>query len=202
MRETHHRVKNNLQVVTALVDMQQMQYEDLVPIAELKRLTQHIMSLAAIHDLLTHQAQIDGEATEISVRDVMQKLLPSVQGMVEGRDVSFQIEEVRLPVRHSTTLAVLVNELVSNALKHGKGAIEVYFHIDADIATLEVLDQGSGFPADFDPVAAANTGLDLIDALAQMDLRGSIRFETRAGGGARVVIEFPVPALAATPGES
>ena len=201
MRETHHRVKNNLQVVTALVNMQQMQYADQVPVAELARLTQHIMALAAIHDLLTHQAQTDAEVSEISMAAVMEKLMPAVQGMAADRVVSFAVQETRLPVRYSTTLAVLVNELVSNAMKHGQGDIQVRFHHDGRRAALEVLDEGPGFPPDFDPAVAANTGLDLIESLARMDLRGHVRFENRAEGGGRVSVEFPVPATASTPGE-
>jgi PAS domain S-box-containing protein len=201
MRETHHRVKNNLQIVAALVNMQQMQYADQIPVSELNRLTQHIMALAAIHDLLTHQAETDTEVSQISVADVMDKLMPTVQGMVEGRTIVFEVDELRLPVRHSTTLAVLVNELVSNALKHGAGVISIGFHVTGEVATLEVRDQGKGFPCDFDPARAANTGLDLIESLARMDLHGEVCFENQTGGGARVVIRFPIPHLASTPGE-
>ena len=201
MRETHHRVKNNLQVITALVNMQQMQYEDQVPTAELQRLTQHIRALASIHDLLTHQAQTDAEVSDISVQDVMEKLMPTVQGMVAGRQITFDVEDIRLPVRQSTTFAVLVNELVSNALKHGAGEIHVGFCVEGSSAFLQVEDEGPGFPPNFNPAQAANTGLDLISSLSRMDMRGSVRYENREAGGARVVVEFPVPSLVKTPGE-
>jgi len=201
MRETHHRVKNNLQVITALVNMQQMQYEDLVPSAELQRLTQHIQALASIHDLLTHQAQTDSEVSDISVQDVLDQLMPTVQRLVDGRRISFATHDIRLPVRQSTAFAVLVNELVSNAIKHGSGAIRVEFSVEGSTAALQVLDEGPGFPVDFDPVSSANTGLELIGSLTRMDLRGNARFENCETGGARVVIEFPVPLLARTRGE-
>lgn len=201
MRETHHRVKNNLQVITALVNMQQMQYEDQIPTSELQRLTQHIRALASIHDLLTHQAQTDAEVSDISVQDVMEKLMPTVQGMVAGRQITFAVDDIRLPVRQSTTFAVLVNELVSNALKHGAGEIHVRFCVEGNTAALQVEDEGPGFAPNFDPVSAANTGLDLISSLSRMDMRGDARYENRAEGGARVVVEFPVPSLLKTPGE-
>ncbi len=201
MRETHHRVKNNLQVITALVNMQQMQYDDQVPVSELQRLTQHIRALASIHDLLTRQAQTDAEVSDLSVREVMEKLMPTVQGMVEGRTISFEVEDIRLPVRQSSTFAVLVNELISNALKHGEGAIHVQFRVEEGTARLAVMDEGQGFPEDFDPARAANTGLDLIGSLSRMDMRGGVRYTNRPEGGACVVIEFPVPKLTKTPGE-
>ncbi len=198
MRETHHRVKNNLQVISALVNMQQMQYEDQVPTTELQRLTHHIQALASIHDLLTHQAQTDADVSDISIQGVMEKLMPTVQGMVKGRQITFDVKDMRLPVRQSTTFAVLVNELVSNALKHGAGEIHVNFSVADNIAVLQVLDEGAGFPPGFDPFMAANTGLDLIDSLARMDMHGSVRYENRAEGGARVVVEFDVTELGKT----
>ena len=193
MRETHHRVKNNLQVVSSLVNMQQMQYEDYVPATELERLSQHITALASIHDLLTHQAQTDADVSDISVLNMMQKLLRTLQGMVEGRSITYDVQDLRLSLRHSTTFAVLVNELVSNALKHGAGAIHVCFQACGETAALHILDDGPGFPEGFNPTSAANTGLDLVESLSRVDLRGGVRYENREEGGAHVVIEFPVP---------
>ena len=107
-----------------------------------------------------------------------------------------------MPVRLSSTFAVLVNELVSNALKHGSGSIQVLFGVQSGTARLEVLDEGNGFPDGFNPSHAANTGLDLIESLSQVDLEGSVRYENRSDGGGHVTIEFPVPSLMKTPGES
>ena len=98
-------------------------------------------------------------------------------------------------MRHSTTVAVLVNELISNSLKHGKGTIEVGLAIQDRTATLEVRDSGPGFPEDFNPETAANTGLDLISSLTTIDLAGTVRYENRPEGGARVLITFPIPAI-------
>ncbi len=131
----------------------------------------------------------------------MEKLMPTVQGMVAGRQITFDVDDIRLPVRQSTTFAVLVNEMVSNALKHGAGTIHVRFRVADSAASLQVEDEGPGFPPDFNPARAANTGLDLINSLSRMDMRGSARYENREQGGARVVVEFPVPSLVKTPGE-
>jgi two-component sensor histidine kinase len=106
-----------------------------------------------------------------------------------------------MPVRQSTSLTVLVNELVSNAVKHGRGAIRLALTTRDGRALLEVTDEGPGFPAGFDPVTAANTGLELIQTLARLDLQGDTRFENIQGGGARVVVEFPIPGLTRTVGE-
>jgi two-component sensor histidine kinase len=86
-----------------------------------------------------------------------------------------------------------VNELVSNAVKHGKGRIGINFRIREGKAALGVSDEGPGFPPDFDAVKEANTGLDLVQTLARLDLNGETRFENRPEGGASIVMEFPIP---------
>ncbi len=192
MRETHHRVKNNLQVISALIDMQEMQHAEMIPASELTRLKQHIKSLATVHDVLTRQAQHDISVIDISVKEALEKLLPMIQVMAQERSIVFSVEDVRLPVRQAGALAVLVNELVSNALKHGKGEVVVTFQAEATTARLRVSDQGPGFPEDFDPTRSANTGLDLIQTLATWDMQGTVRFHNR--DGACAVIEFPVTA--------
>jgi two-component sensor histidine kinase/PAS domain-containing protein len=201
MSETHHRVKNNLQVISALLDMQEMQHEDVVPISEIVRLRQHIKSLSAIHDLLTFQAKKDAEVYDLSVKEAIDKLVPMLQAMVAGRTIVVSVEDLRMPVRQSTTLTVLVNELVSNALKHGKGRIDLAFFTRNGNAVLEVRDEGPGFPESFDPVTGANTGLELVQTLARLDLQGETRFENRGGGGAWAVVEFPIPSKSRTTGE-
>lgn len=201
MRETHHRVKNNLQVIAALIDMQEMEHTQIVPVSELARLRQHVQALSAIHDLLTEQARTDVEVFDLSVQEALERLLPMIQSLAAERDLEFAVEDVALPVRHITALAVLVNELVSNAIKHGWGEIQLIFAANTESAVLEVRDQGPGFPEGFDGRVAANTGLELVHTLVRLDLRGKIRFENRMGGGGQVVVEFPLPEKTRTRGE-
>jgi two-component sensor histidine kinase len=195
MSETHHRVKNNLQIISALLDMQEMQYETMVPASEIARLRHHVKALANIHELLTQQAKTDAEVYDLSTSVTMDHLIPLLQAMVGARRIRFAIQDLRMPVRQTTTFAVLVNELVSNAIKHGAGEICVSFSTHNGKARLEVLDEGRGFPSDFDPNISAGTGLELIQSLARWDLQGDVRFENRPEGGARAIIEFPIPSL-------
>ena len=87
---------------------------------------------------------------------------------------------------------MIVNELVSNAVKHGKGDIEVTLRHADKRATLEVCDDGPGFAPDFVAETAANTGLELIENIARYDLRGETMYENRKEGGARITVIFPV----------
>ena len=193
IQETHHRVKNNLQIISALAELQTEEGEDTVPVTAVKRIGQHTRSLAAIHDLLTQEAKANVEADSISAKAALDKLIPLLKATTGGRPLRYQVDDFRLPVREGASLALLVSELVSNAVKHGRDEIEVTLTIEGVTARLEVCDDGPGFPPGFDWRKAANTGLGLIDSTGRHDLRGSISYENRSEGGARVVVRFPIP---------
>ncbi len=195
MRETHHRVKNNLQVISALINIQTMDYSDIVPVKEFHRLSHHIHALASIHDLLTQQSRTDPENEDLSLQAALEMLTPTLQSMMQGRSLHVEADDIRLPIQYGTTVAVLMNELISNAIKHGSGDVTLTFAVRGTVAHLEVRDHGAGFPADFNPEKSAHTGLDLITSLAAWDLQGKTRFENHPDGGARVSIEFLLPTM-------
>jgi PAS domain S-box-containing protein len=192
MTETHHRVKNNLQVISALVDMQIGAGLDTIASSELVRLSQHISGLAVIHDLLTHQTKKGGESEKLSVQETLDKLFPLLQGITFGRKLKVEVEDVLLPIRQATSLAVLANELVSNATKHGRGDISIAFSVTENQGLFEVWDQGLGFPPDFNPRVSANTGVDLVEGLSRHDLQGEVSYGNRPEGGASIVVRFPL----------
>jgi two-component sensor histidine kinase len=194
MTETHHRVKNNLQIMAAMVDMQVLEGSDTVPTTELERLATHIRTLAVIHELLTDGAGHDGRADTISARDILQKLLPRLQHTGGNKEVRFRLDDALLTSRQGTSLALVANELVSNAVKYGESRVDVRFVAESGRAQLVVEDDGAGFGEAFDPALSANTGLELVENLSRWDLGGAARYENRTpeeGRGARVVVEFP-----------
>ena len=193
MTETHHRVKNNLQMISAMIDLQTMDGAETLPASEFTRLSQHVRMLATVHDLLTEQAKQDHSAHTLSARQLLAKLLPLVQQMAYQRRLSFEVEDAVLTSDQGTSLALIANEIYSNAIKHGKTEVNIHFYVVDGTAILEVTDDGPGFPADFDPQSAANTGLDLVLNLTILDLRGAIQFDNRPGGGGRVRVAFPIP---------
>jgi two-component sensor histidine kinase len=192
MKETHHRVKNNLQVVTALTEMQIEPGVPTVPVTAIQRIGTHLQGLATIHDLLTNAARENMDMSAMHARAILDKLLPLVQSTLGTRQIRYEADDVILSARQGTALAMLVNELASNALKHGGGDIEISLRADSGSARLEVCDEGPGFPAGFDPHVGAHTGLELIDSVGRVDLRGAISYENRPEGGARVTVRFPL----------
>ncbi len=220
MAETHHRVKNNLQVISALVELQTDPGVTQVPADALKRIGLHARALATLHDLLTDQAKVSFETTTVSSRALLGKMLPVLQATIGPRALQSDIADVRLPIRMGASLCLLLSELVSNAVKHGGNALRISLLAapnrrnpapteDAppkpdhrqntpdtpieEIVSLIVADDGPGFPLDFDPKKAANTGLDLITNISRLDLAGSVTYANNPQGGALVTITFPLP---------
>ncbi|HLV79771.1 MAG TPA: histidine kinase dimerization/phosphoacceptor domain -containing protein, partial [Chthonomonadaceae bacterium] len=207
--ESHHRIKNNLQILSAMVDMQRNNAQESVPKSELERLGIHILTLASLHDMLTSESKVSTESLDIvSLKTALEKLVPMLQTAAGGRRIVIRMEEeIVLPLKQGGSFILLVNELVSNAIKHGKGDVEVHLRSEPvwppqmerrkrPRARLEVCDDGPGFPPDFDPRNAANTGLELIESFGRWDLKGRVVFENRVEGGARVVVTFPLFASA------
>ena len=192
MAETHHRVKNNLQVITSLVEMQASDMPDEILATPLLRINQHVQTLAVIHDLLTQQAKFDGDTEHLSTDSVLETLLPLLQNTIGERHLVAEAENIVLTSEQAASFALLVSECVSNAVKHAKdGKIEINLRRRDSTAILEVCDDGEGFPPNFDPRTAANTGLQLIESAARWDLRGSVEYDNPEGGGGRVTVTFP-----------
>lgn len=195
MQETDHRVKNNLQAIVALLDIQVMDHKDAVPVQELTQIRLHVKTLASIHELLVRDVKQVGVPTSLSVQDELQKLMPMLQQIVGARPIEWKAANVRLPIKQGMSLAVLINELVSNAVKHGGNKVELQFAVVEQNVTLEVCDDGPGFAEAFDPKHSANYGLELVESVGRLDLGGHTSYANRSGGGACVRVTFPLPAI-------
>ncbi len=194
MQETHHRVKNNLQGIYALIELQMDGDSPTVPTSAMHRVGSQVRTLASLHDFLTRQAKGDQENETISTTVSLGILLPLLRLSIGTRRIHSEVADVMLSIDHSASLSLLISELVNNAVKHGDGDISVTLRREGEEIGLAVGDSGNGFPPDFDPREAANIGLDLALSLARHDLRGKIAFTNSPQGGASVLVRFPVPA--------
>jgi two-component sensor histidine kinase len=192
--ESSHRIKNHLQILAATVDIALMDAGDLIPSDQFRRVGAQIRTLSMLQDILTVEWKADATGTveTISSRAILEKVLDIMRQAASGNLISFTIADTSLPMRTAMTLALIANEAVANAVKHGKQGVEVKFQVKEEIGVLEVCDDGPGFPEGFDPQTAANTGLELILSLVTHDLRGTVYYENRVQGGARVAVLFPI----------
>lgn len=196
MTETHHRVKNNLQIIAAMIEMQAVEHEgeQAIPLEEFSRLKSHVCALAMVHDLLTSSVKETETTQHISIKAVLDRLLPMLQQIAWKQTVRFAIADAPVLSKQCISLALVLNELVSNALKHGRSEAEVTFAVHGQEAVLEVCDDGPGFPQGFDAFTCANTGLELVESLVRTDLAGHVTYENRPQGGAKVHVVFTLPA--------
>jgi PAS domain S-box-containing protein len=192
MAEAHHRIKNSFQMLSALLEVQNENDAENDTRRDYKKFALHIQALSAIHDLLTEEVKTAGEFETLSARTLLERLLQLTQATLPDRTIQVEIEDLPLSLKQGTSLAPLVNEIITNAVKHGRGDIHVKFQRQNSAACLEICNQGAGFPADFDPQQAAHTGLELIETLTQHDLGGEVRYDNIAVGRARVTVIFPV----------
>ena len=131
----------------------------------------------------------------MSSRALLERLLTTLAQTAASHENRFEIEDVPLPLRLVTSLALGVNELVSDAVKHRTRRVDVTLRVHDGLCSLEVGDDGSGFPDDFDAASAANTGLDLIE-LTRRDTDGQLCYGSNPSGGTCVTLRFPVPSAA------
>jgi len=189
---THHHVRNNLQIILALTQLPIDHDADTVPASALGRIGRHTSALAAMHDLLMREAKTSADIGRLSAHSALEKLIPMLEAISPGRAIQYHADDIRLPVQEIGSLCLLVNELITNAIRHGGGKVALTITAMEDTARLVVSDEGPGFPNGFDHRSATSTGLCLIDIASRHDLRGTVRFANGVRGGAQVTVEFPI----------
>ncbi|WP_372617988.1 sensor histidine kinase [Falsiroseomonas sp.] len=195
--EIHHRVKNSLQLVQGLL---LLQARDAAPdlAARLRDAAARILSIAAVHRRLYEGGVGPVQDAAEHLAGLLEELRQSVAS--SGRQLVLEaVPGVRLPPERMAALGLLVTELVTNALKYGRGTVVLRLRLDGapeggpgdgpggEQAVIEVEDQGEGFPDGFDP--ARSTGLGMRVALA---MARQLRGELTIGPGACVVVRFPI----------
>jgi PAS domain S-box-containing protein len=190
--ESNHRIKNSLQTLTTLLETEMAAHSQEALSGEIQTLLPHIRALSALHDLLTETASRTDSVEFICIKDLLDRLIQLFRKTVGERTIHADVPPVAVPSRQAASLALMVNELLSNAIKHAQGEVALSLKTEENRGTLEVWDDGPGFPPDFDPDTAANTGLKLVESLARWDLHGGVSYANRPEGGARVRMQFTV----------
>jgi two-component sensor histidine kinase len=189
--ESHHRIKNNLQLVSAMMEMRQSDGNG-TGSAQFAELSHHIRALASLHDLLAHCAREDPELREISGRELLERLCAALRETFPRGSLEYHIEDIAMRPKQGASLALIVSELVTNAFKHGGRHVRIEARSEGDRAAVRISDDGRGFPKDFDALRDANMGVELVRTLASTDLGGCVTFENNETCGARVTVRFPV----------
>lgn len=193
IREIHHRVKNNLQTVSALLRLQARRLPAGEGRAALEEAVRRVATIALVHETLAQGFQETVDLDDVVDRAV--RLACEVAGtapVTARRTGRFGV----VRAEDATPLALVITELVTNAVEHGlagrAGEVEVDAHRDGQWLTVRVRDDGVGV-AGLQPGAAvppaAGLGTQIVQALVQSDLRGRITWAAREGGGTEVTVE-------------
>ncbi|MFZ5427030.1 MAG: sensor histidine kinase [Thermodesulfobacteriota bacterium] len=204
LREIHHRVKNNLQIVSSLLHLQEIRAGDAASRDSLAESRGRIASMALIHEELYRS----GNFREINLQHYLGTILPPLaEGCRHRCRVHLTIDAAgaSLALEQAVPFGLLVNELATNAVKHAfagrdAGTLAVTVRQADGMTTLTVSDDGVGMPVDRDPGKPPTLGMELIEALSGQ-LGGSMAYGT-GPGGTSFTLSFPSPGPRGTPGKA
>ncbi len=197
VQEIHHRVKNNLQTIAMLLRLQAGQDAPLSPEDILHETINRVLSIAAVHEFLAHEHH-----PQVSLQQLVAHVAQAVtQNMTLGEQVTLTVtgEEYMLSSPAATHIALVVNELVQNALEHGLrgngGTISISVGHRENMMTLTVADNGAGLPTDFSLAKDGGLGLELIRTLVEEDLSGTVSAQKNSDDGTTMIIHVPFAAI-------
>ncbi len=201
LQEVHHRVKNNLGILSSLIELQAATVPD-GHVREILRDTQsRILSVARVHEALYNSGE---STTHIDLAEYVSLLGSALREAYAGQGVEVEYELIHYPVSQQRAIhfGLLVNELISNAFKHAfpssnlpGGRVQVCLSEIADRLCLIVQDNGVGLPADFDPHATNSLGVQVVDMLVDQ-MEGTVAYISAPGAGVEVRVEIPKLQLA------
>jgi two-component sensor histidine kinase len=193
IREIHHRVKNNLQTVSALLRLQSRRIEDPSAAAALDEAVRRIASIAVVHETLSNSTQ-----TTVAFDEVLSSLVTHALEL-SPRMGELTIERVgeigSLESRVATPLSLVVTELIHNALEHGLYESGTHLKIElqrySNEGLVTISDDGVGLPEGFDLLTSSNLGLQIVRTLTENELKGELNLESTEKG-THAKLRFPL----------
>jgi len=181
LKEIHHRVKNNMQVISSLIQLQSYAIHDSKDRELLRETQTRIHAMAAVHELL-YQAK---DLSSVQASEYLGSIVGELILGYEVKNLSFNAEEINLDLDIAVPLGLLLNELLLNSIKHAyepgaSGPMRVSIYREGGAMVLVVEDEGKGLPDGFNPETCTSMGFTLIFSLASQ-LHGTLTFRSRPG---------------------
>lgn len=186
IQEIHHRVKNNLQAIASLLRIQARRAKTAEVKAALKESVNRILSISVVHEYLSQQGSED-----IDVQEVMGHIFDLAARNMTDREFTIRTEfrgpRLILPSKCASSVALVLNELVLNAMEHAftgrkSGLIGLVVQEDEDHWHLDFYDDGVGLPEDFETRPRHSLGLTIVQTLVEGDLGGTFSIENDERG--------------------
>lgn len=192
IREIHHRVKNSLQIVASILNIQTRQCSDPATQKILQENVARVLSIAAIHDILTQKGS---NFDQIDSVELLEKLRQSLQFFIpNGKYILISVsgDSKMLDADVASSISLVVNELITNALKHAfvgrdEGTVQVSFRSGSLFDTVTVADNGSGF--DLSKAREGSLGMRLVDSIVRDKLHGKLKIYSDSTGS-KIYFDF------------
>ena len=193
IKEVHHRVKNNMQVISGFLELQSNYIDDPLAVEKLTECQQRVRTMALVHEKL-YQAKNLGVINASEYIKSLVADLTNSYSLATRVDVSVEVDDVNMTLDMAIPCGLIINELVTNSLKYAfagreKGSLLLSLHHQSDHNfCLTVQDDGAGLPPDFEIRSRASLGMQLVGVLVHQ-LGGEMKVEKEPG--TRFVIVFP-----------
>lgn len=193
LKEIHHRVKNNMQVINSFLSMQSRNIESDKVNRAFQESIRRVRAMAMVHEKLYQTSDLSRVDFEQYLRDLVDSIVET-SNLTDELAVEVTVEDYPLDLDRGITCGLIANELVTNSLQHSlatteNGTIDIKFGgTDSGGVFLTVKDNGKGFSENFDPKASSSTGLDIVSSLVEYELDGTVKYEN--DNGARVTVIF------------
>ncbi|MDA8326139.1 MAG: PAS domain-containing protein [Nitrospiraceae bacterium] len=193
LRELYHRTKNNMQVITSLINLQSASISDSRVLQMFDDTKSRIQAMALVHEKLYQSKDLSNVGMKDYLRDLTNALLKTFSRRAGNIALELDVSDIPLPIDIIIPCGLIVNELVSNSLKYafpegGSGDIRISFHRSGDQIEFTYSDTGTGLPsADLDSVKTL--GLKLVKSLATKQLGGVLEVLPGPGAGFRITFK-------------
>ncbi|MGE3763598.1 MAG: CHASE domain-containing protein, partial [Kofleriaceae bacterium] len=197
LKEIHHRVKNNLQVISSMLNLQARRITDPRFKNVFDESQQRIQTIALVHERLYQSRDLAAIGFDDYLKSLVANVMSAQNAAARNVTATTDVEGISLPIQRAIPCGLIVNELVTNALKHAfpdgrAGSIAVTMKPSGDHVELVVSDDGVGLPSSLDPAKAKTLGLDLVYTFAeQLDATVDVTSTTT---GASFTLRFPAAA--------
>ncbi len=185
LKELNHRVKNNLQMVSSLFNIQSYKTKNIETKRALKDARNRIVSIAIMHQKLYKDNLFYEVNLKKYIEELVEYLVQSV-GFDDNINVQVEVEDVKLRIEDTVHVGLLINELLTNALKYGQSENQLENKIQVEVSSnngvlaINVSDSGKGFPANFDLEKTDSFGLDLVRSIV-LQHNGDIQLSNQSG---------------------
>lgn len=195
IKEIHHRVKNNLQTIVSLLRLQERRTESSEAKSILQDCIGRVNSIAVVHEYLSQQGDGMIDVGKVA-KSIYQALVSSMLNSDFVLETDFATDNVLLPSEKATSIALILNELLQNAIEHAfagraNGKLTVRFNDSGSCYELLIADNGVGLSPDFSWQQSSSLGLKIIKTMAEADLKGSFALVPLADGGVQASVIIP-----------